>query len=258
MSLSARTNHRVFRRPVPPGLFARRITRRGPYPPPTHDKVYRQTHRVADDSLARHELYVGEDKMPDFDASSQPVQTSTSLPFTWTPTPPGSGTLKLYAVTRERNKYGLLSFNQHPTIIEIDTAGDEVLGPLTDPEILSVVDGDSGEIIVTARYPRGVDRDEADKWDLYVENGVDPVPGSDTPVATADFGWPMVDHKWRIAEDSLTPGDTYHVMVVVRRDGDGTGEIGQSTVTQHVAADTYDIDADDTTLFGGNEYELGL
>ena len=84
------------------------------------------------------------------------------------------------------------------------------------------------------------------------------MPGVDTPAETASFGAPGVDHFWHISTDGLTPGSTYHVMVVVKRDGDTTGELGESDVTQHIAAETYDIDADDTLLFGGNEYEIGL
>ena len=121
-----------------------------------------------------------------------------------------------------------------------------------------MVDGDSGEIIVTARYPRDVDRDEADTWEIYVKEGVDPDPDVDEATDTASFGWPTVDHLWRVSVDELTEETTYHIVVVVKRDGDTTGEYGESAVTQHTTAGTYDIDADSTSLFGGNEYEIGL
>jgi len=234
-----------------------RVVRRGGRVPATHEKNLRQTYRVADDSLEKYELYVGEDAMPEFDGIGQPVETSATLPFSWTPVPPGAGTLQLWAVTRKRNKYDLLSHNQHPTIIEIDDNGDEVLGPLSDPEILRVLDGDSGEIIVFARYPIDVDRDPADTWELYVEAGIDPDPDIDVAVATASFGGPWSDHHWRIAEDGLTPGTVYHVLVVVKRDGDTTGEYGESAVTEHTAAEAYDLDEENTSLFGGRKYEKG-
>ena len=252
--------HRVARQPEAlDNAFTGRAMRRHGRCAATHTKAYRQKHRVANDSLERYELYVGEDAMPDFEGVGQPVKTSASLPFTWSPTPPGVGTTKLYAVTRLRNKYNMLSLNQHPTIIEIDTAGDEVLGPLSDPEILQVMDSETaGEIIVIARYPRDVDRDEADTWNLYVKLGADPVVGVDSPVSTASFGIPAgVDYAWRITEDSLTPGATYHIRVTVTRDGDGTGEYGDSGVTQHEVADTYDIVESTTTLFGGQQYQMG-
>ena len=224
----------------------------------TYTKVYRQIYRVADTGLEKYELYIGIDAMPDFNISTQPVETSASLPITYTPDPAPSGdSVQLYAVTRKRNRYNLLSFNQHPTIIEINDLGEEELGLLSIPEILRVLDGAAGEIIVLARYPSGIDRNEADTWELYVENGVDPDPDVDIPVSTAEFGIARNDYMWRIIEDGLTPGATYHVMVVVRRSEDsGDGEEGESLVTEHTCAETYDIDAEDVSLFGGQDYEI--
>ncbi|NIP35270.1 MAG: hypothetical protein GWN12_10020, partial [Thermoplasmata archaeon] len=182
------------------------------------NKVYHQVYRVGDSSLERWELYVGEDQMPDFDGSGQPVATSTSLPFNYTPDPADSGQTKvLYCVVRKRNQFNLLSHNQYPTLIEIDDLGDEELGPITSPEIIEVTDGDAGEIFVHARYPRDVDRNEADTWDVYVEDGVDPDPDIHTPKATVSMGKPGVDYMLKQSVTGLTPGDTVHVMVVARR-----------------------------------------
>ena len=241
----------------PPDFIAGRVVRREGKPLPTYSKVIRQTYRVADDDVANFELYVGEDAMPDFDAVGQPVATSATLPITWTPTPPGAGTLKLYCVTRQRNKYNMLSFNQHPTIVEIDTAGDEVLGPLSTPEIEKVFDRAVGEIVVNARYPYGVDRNEADTWSLYVKTGSAPVPGVDSPVATESFGKAWSDYFWRISEDGLAANTLHYIVVTVSRDGDPSGVIGESDVTQHTTAATPNIDSELATLFGGSQYEKG-
>jgi len=224
-----------------------------------HTKTYRQSYRVADTTLEKYELYVGEDAMPDFDASDQPVATGASFPISWTPTPPGSGdTTLLYCVTRKRNRFNLLSHNMHPTIIEINSLGDEELGPITDPEILSVSDGDSGEIIVFARYPKDVDRNEADIWELYVKAGSAPDPDVDSVAETEDFGPCGNEHVWRIAHSGLTPGTTYYIIVVVRRSEDsGSGEYGESAASIHTCAETYDIDGEDASLFGGEDFEIG-
>lgn len=224
-----------------------------------HTKTYQQSYRVADTTLEQYELYVGEGSIPDFDASDQPVATGASFPISWTPPTPGSGaTIKLYAVTRKRNRYNLLSHNQYPTIIEINDLGEEELGPITDPEILNVIDGVSGEIKVFARYPLSVDRNEADTWELYVEEGVDPDPDLDTPVVTETFGGSLAEYNWTATLDGLTPGLVYHCMVVVRRSVDsGDGEYGESVVVEHTAALIYNIDAEDASLFGGQEYEIG-
>jgi len=220
----------------------------------THDKVYRQTYRVADASLDRYELYLGEDAIPDFDASDQPVATSLTLPFNYSPDPADSDDTKLlYIVVRKRSQYDLLSTNQHPTIIEIDDLGDEQLGPLTAPEILRVIDCLSGSVIVSARYPRDVDENEADTWDVYAELGIDPDPDTDTPLATVQMGTPGVDFMITQELESLTPGALYHVMVVVRReDESGSGEIGESAVTQHTLAVTYDVDAGEASAYSGS------
>jgi len=226
----------------------------------THTKTYQQSYRVADTTLEQFELYVGEDTEPDFDASDQPVASGASFPISWTPSTPGSGTtIKLYAVTRKRNRYDLLSHNQYPTIIEIDDLGEEELGPITDPEILDVIDVVSGEIKVFSRYPLGVDRNEADTWELYVEEGVDPDPDNDTPVVTEVFDGPLAEYNWTAIVDGLTPGLVYHCMVVVRRSVDsGDGEYGESAVIEHTVAEIYNIDAEDASLFGGQEFEIGL
>ncbi len=226
----------------------------------TYTKTYRQNHRTADTSLEQFELYVGVDQMPDFDISTQPVAVGASLPLSYTPDPaPSGGSVQLYCVTRKRNRYNLLSFNQYPSIIAINDIGDEELGPISAPGIIKIVNGVSGEIIVFARYVSGIDREEGDTWELYVEDGVDPDPSVDTPVATEEFGGvPRNDWHWNISEDGLTPGNTYHVMVVVRRSIDSNdGEEGESPVVEHVAAITYDIDADQASLFGGADYEIG-
>ena len=220
----------------------------------THDKVYRDSYRVADDSLNRYELYVGEDALPDFDSSDQPVATSATLPFSYTPDPADSALTKvLNIVVRKRNQFNLLSHNQYPTLIEIDDMGDEELGPLSAPEILRVTDETNGEIVVTARYPRDVDQNEADTWEIYVELGVDPDPDLDTPVATVTMGLPGVEYSLRQVIDELTPGSTYHVMVVVSRSEEsGDGVVGESAVIQHTLAETYDIDAGEASMFSGN------
>jgi hypothetical protein len=221
----------------------------------THDKVWRESYRVADDSLNRYELYVGEDALPDFDASGQPVATSASLPFTYTPTPADPGqTKQLNCVVRKRNQYDLLSFNQSPTILTIDENGDEELGPITDPEILDIIDGVTGEIIVIARYPRDIDTNEADTWEVYAEAGSYPDPDLDTPKVTAAMGQPGADYRIHQSITGLTPGVEYNVLVVaVRSEDSGTGERGESEIEQHTLAQTYTIDAGEAEMTGGDE-----
>lgn len=245
---------------IPPSMYDARVLRRGKGRIVTWSKSFAQHYRVADDSLDRWELYLDEDQLPDFDASDQPVATATSIPFTHALDLPESAVTKeFWAVVRKRSRYDLLSFNLHPTIITVGSEGDEELGEIKAiPEITRVVDGESGQIIVFARYPYGVDRNEADTWELYATDGIDPDPLTDPILATESFGAPAADYLWRAEADSLTPGSTYHVMVVVRRSEEsGDGEEAQSTVVQFTLAETYDIDGSTAWLFGGQDHEVG-
>lgn len=224
---------------------------------PKHTRVYRQAYHVEDDSLNRWELYVDVGAVPDFDAVDQPVATGTTSPITWTPPLPGAGlTHTLYIVVRKRTSLGLLSFNQHPILVEIDENGDEVYGPLTAPELVGVLDGaTSGSLQAWGRYPSGGDRDPADSWELYAVAGADPVIGVDAPLKTAAMGVAGGGNTTaRLAVTGLTPGTTYHVRLAVRRGADDA--YAASTVTQITLIPVYEVVADDAAMFGGDEYEI--
>lgn len=220
-----------------------------------YTRCYRQGYRVADNALARLELYAGYDAMPDFDDVAQPVASGSSI--TWTPVYPGPGlTTVLHLVIRERNMYGLLSFNQHPKLIEIDENGMEVLGPITVPEFVKLLDGSTvGSIQAWARYPYQGDRNPADTWELYAKAGADPVVGVDSPVkieVMGSIGGGLV--PWRGTATGLTPGLTYHVMIVVRRGDDNV--YAQSDVLEIEIASVFEVEANALTIFAGGEYEI--
>jgi len=245
---------------IPPSMYLGRISRRGKGRIVIWSKAFRQGYRVADDSLSRWELYLDEDQLPDFDASDQPVATSAILPFTHSPALPESAdTKEFWAVVRKRNKFGLLSLNLYPTIIEIDSGGDEEDGPLSSPEIMRVVDGENGQIVVFGRYPYGVDRHEADTWELYAVEGMIPDPDVDPILDTGTFGAPAADYRWKAIAGGLTPGSSYYVKLVVRRSEEsGGGEEAESGSTIHTLAEVYDIDDGNAWVFGGSDHEVGL
>lgn len=226
---------------------------------PTWTRVYRQDYRVEDVSYNRFELYVGYDAMPDFSGAGQPVATAVeaSMPIVWAPTLPGPGlTTVLYTVVRKRNGYGLLAFEQHPRLVEIDENGVEVLGPITAPEIIKVLDGStSGSLQVWGRYLYEGDRNPADTWELYAKDGIDPVVGVDAPVYTTPMGAAGgLLYVWRGAADGLTPGTTYHVKIAVKRSSDGA--YAESPVATITLIPLFTMDAGTTTLFSGSEYEV--
>jgi hypothetical protein len=220
----------------------------------TFYKVYRNGYRVENTDLEKYELYVGEDQMPDFGAA--PAASGSSLPVSWSIPNPGPGnTVVLYVVPRKRNRFDLLSHNQHPTLIEVDEDLLEDYGPLTAPEVVKIMDGGSGEVMIHARYPYGVDRNEADQWELYAEIGTDPDPDTDTPILAVGFGAPGADYTWVGTGTGLTPGQAYKLLIVVRRLIDN--EWAAAPVEDFTLAEAVDLDPNEGSMFAGQEYEIG-
>lgn len=212
---------RTFR-PHPIPFFAGRAVRAAGRParpsPVEYSQQVSQAYRVADDSLDRYELYLGEDGPPDFDASGQPVATSPTLPFTHSVTPPGAGTKELQMIICKRNKFSLLSFNRYIQKLSIDTSGDEILGLLNGPEKTWILDTDElGYIQIMAKYIP-TERHPGDKWEIYAGNTT-PVPGVDTPVYSADM---VFSGGNSIVNQQIGPftGTVKAYVVVLRSDDD--------------------------------------
>lgn len=213
-------------------------------------QTYEQGFRVADDSYDLYELYVGEDGPVDFGASGQPVATSPTLPFSWTPTPPGVGTKVLHIVVRKRNKYDLVGFNVYETIKVIDSAAEEELADVSAPIDLNVLDWESGYIRILARYMAIEDPDPADAWEVYAKEGSAPVPGTDTP-STPTMVVLGASAGVQVTAGPFTPGATVHVIVVAKRTSDTNR--GVSETVEHVMAE--DQSPTNGEMFGGDSYE---
>jgi len=181
-------------------------------------------HRVANDNYEGYVVYVGYDQMPDFTAD--PDAFSATRPVVFAITPPLVGTSDLNVVLRSRSKFGLENQNSVPTIITIDTAGDEVLGPLSSPSFLSVVSIEDEYFKVFIKYPGyDTDLDRGDGFKVYVGEGVLPVPGVDTPVAT---GTSSLDANVTIGPYP-TGGMTYYLAVTVFRTEDSAESTAAET-----------------------------
>lgn len=210
-------------------------------------QVYEQGFRIADDSLDVYELYVGEDGPPDFTASGQPVTTSPTLPFSWTP--PG-GTVALHIVVRKRNKYGLGSFNVFEKVIEF-VGGVEQPSAVSAPRNVVVYDAATGYIRVVAKYLKSDDPSPATHWDVYVKIGSSPVIGVDPVTYTAAMSFFGAESGLATTIGPYTPGQVAHVLVSARRASDS--ERGNAAVVQKTLAAALDIT--EGTIFGGNVYE---
>jgi len=245
---------RVIRGPYPPIDALTGRSKRAHARPPSwieFQQTYREGFRVADASLALFELFVGEDTPPDFGATGQPVATSPTLPFSFTPTPPGTGGKLLYIVVRETNEYGLTSFNTQPTLKLIDSGGAELLQDPSPPQDVVIQDGATGFLRVLASYFPKDDSSPADTWEIYVTEGSDPVPGVDVPAFTGLMI--VLGDEAGISQTvgPFTPGTTAHVIVTALRAA-GPAR-GNATVVLKVLA--LPLDITDGQMFGGNVYE---
>lgn len=148
------------------------------YDAETYTDTLAGSYRVADSSLARYELFVGEDEDPDFLAAPAAVGP---LPLS---APLAPGHTHRFAV-RLRNEFDLSSFN---TLLEskvIDGDGEEVVTILTDPQVVSMVCGPGGTVELRVRYSDTVDLISADTWRVYAtDDGTDPDPEAATPIDT--------------------------------------------------------------------------
>lgn len=236
--------HRVLRSPPPPAQ---------PVPPwDTFTQTFRDGFRAADTTVGveRYELFVGANGPPNFDAN--PTAVSQTLPFSWVPTPPATGLKVLHVVVRQRNKYGLASFNLMERVLTINSAGVEDLGPLTAPSGVAVYDGATGYLNVLATYTGEDDANPADTWEIYVgTDGVEPSPGVSAAAytATMSFGFGRAGLN-KLALGPYTAGATVRVIVTAKRASDSR-RASAAVVMFTLAAS---LDLADADLFGGGSF----
>lgn len=215
-------------------------------------QTYQQGFRIANDSLAVFELFVGIDQSPDFTATGQPVATSLTLPFSFSPPlPPTGGTTTFHLVVRKRNAYDLQSFNVYERFLTIDSSGAEVLGPITPPLDVRVFDVKTGELRVIAKYISSEDTNPAETWEIYIKEGSDPVPGTDTPVFSGAMVFLGVESIVNEVIAGFTPGAVAHVIVTALR----TSDSGRGNAAVVLFTVALSLDLTDGFLFGGSTFE---
>lgn len=195
-------------------------------------------YRIADATVARDLLYVGQDARPDFSASE--FANSTARPWSTALAAPPSGTREYQLTVVERNDYNLDGLNRKTHRFLIDSGGNDVTPELVDPEDISLTNITGGEVDVQATYQPRADADPADTWLLYVTtNGVDPNPGSDTPTEvaiTAASSYGLTPARKLL--HTLGPNDygtDLRVLVRVQRSGDSE-ESGNTAISQITVA----------------------
>lgn len=171
------TVRRTWGRNVRPHIQGRVVRRDGRSPDWIEFyQVYEQGYRVADDSLAVYELYVGNGQAPDF--TQPPAATSATLPFSWEyPSPsPGETTQYFYCVVRQRDKYGLQSFNVFETVVAIDVTTGRQVYPPTTPIGTTIEESFyvPGNMSIASMYTAVNDPKPADTWNIYANVGSAP------------------------------------------------------------------------------------
>ncbi len=170
-------------------------------------------YRVQNTAIEGYVVWVGSGTIPDLTLS--PTAFATTLPINVVLTPPGSGTLTYYILTRYQDSYGLVSQNSNYTTITIDSSGGLILPPIPIPLGLIAVPIAGGKIRILAQYPGySSDKFPATLWQVFLgtvapDPSVDPVVYSvavSGPILTANLG-------------SYAPG-LYYVAVVLFRNTD--------------------------------------
>lgn len=166
-------------------------------------------YRLANNAKEGYCLYVGDGVLPILNGSPQAF--AASLPFSYVVTPPGSGTKTFYTVVRKRNKYGLESQNQKPSLLIVNSAGHLIRNALDAPANLQLAAMPNAVLRVSAIYPlAGDDPFPADKWRIWVD--VSPPNTALTPTAEVAVAGNILF----LDMTPFTPG-TYFVAVALYR-----------------------------------------
>lgn len=188
--------------------------------------------RIGDGALELYELHVGEDAQPAFTTATQ---TSATLPITQALS---TSTTSYYAV-RQRNQFGLESFNTLTEYTTTGAAGEDETPVLTAPTVTEFAAYAGGECDLVLRYQAVDDATPADTWRLYITtDGTTPDPSTDTPtdVQMTISGLALTNLTNRL---TLGPYDYGTVVKVVPRVYSSTldDESGNATVST-VTVDT--------------------
>lgn len=158
--------HEQFRkRQAPSGYFVTQEGYAGIFVPFLTGEAGRAA--IANNAVEGYAVYVGVNGMPSF---STPSNFSSTLPVSVSVTPPGSGTETLWVVVRKRDKYGLYSQNQNPTLLVINSSGQLVLPAVLVPTALLLNPSAGGQIRVMAKYATfNNDPYPATQWQVWVD-----------------------------------------------------------------------------------------
>lgn len=169
-------------------------------------------------SIEGWNLWIGSAALPNL--TLPPTQFSATLPFSYTLTVPGAGTLKYYVLVTKQDLYGLNSQNQNYTTITIDSLGNLVLPPIPTPTGLLLTPQPGGKIRVMASYPGyGEDAYPATNWRVWI-GLTPPNPLIDAPTLSTTVGGRLFS-----TDIAGYVANTYFVAVALYRSGDSAQSV---------------------------------
>jgi hypothetical protein len=134
----------------------------------------------------------------------------------------------------KRNPYNLRSFNIYSRGITLDSNGDEVTMLPSAPTNVTLTELSSGYVRVDGVYAPGADASPADKFAIYIDEGADPDPATDTPTyVTMTSGYGFFSPTRRLAH-TIGPyavGADIRVIVTAYRTSD-TSQSANTTASQ--------------------------
>jgi len=198
------------------------------------------------DSHAAYLTYLGTDSEPDFDGAIE--KTSTTEPYDLDPF---SASTEYRWETLWRNKWGLVAKERQTEGLVLDGSGNGDYLPPSGPSYVGLYQREDGKVLVEARYlpmAEGAGASDwwlraANKWLIYLTaDGVDPVPGVDTPTVVSMSGNTATDMSMFmevLSNLSASQTDEAPIKVIVqtrRDDGVTTSDSTNTTVYSTTAA----------------------
>jgi hypothetical protein len=189
---------------------------------------------IHNESVRGYNVYIGVNQLPDFTA---PTSFSTILPVSLPYAAPGVGTDTYYVVVRKVNSLGLESVNQVSMLVVVNSSGDHVLTPVSDPVNLRLIEQADRLVRVLATYPGySQDSSPATTWKVWA-GLTTPNPAVDLPIYTQ-----TVTGSILAINLAGSAGDTLHVAVGLYRDQDDSlSGVITGTITLSIDPDRVEV-----------------
>ena len=176
-------------------------------------------HRLAQTTLARWDIYKGEDASPSVGLGATAWETFTSSPHTTAALTVGVTT---NLVVRLRNIHNLESLNIDEFTITLDGAGAQITNPPSNPFNISILAAANGNVRILASYDAATDgtTNQGTRWDVWLTTDGSTPDISDVYGTQPTIGGNAVEQLDLTTTDNFADGLTAKVIVKVTRTSD--------------------------------------